>query len=84
MVIPVHDVLWGYAFLARLNGDGHAMLVGAADEKNFFAVVAQIAGVNVGRNIDTGKVADVNGSIGIRKSGSNRVSFRIIHIFRVF
>ncbi len=66
VMVAVHDVLRGHALLAGLDGDGHAVLVGAADEEHLLAVVAQIARVDVGRDIDAGEVADVDGTVGVR------------------
>ena len=80
VMVAVHDILRGHALLAGLDGDGHAVLVGAADEEHLLAVVAQVARVDVGRDIDASEVADVDGAVGVGQGRSNRVSFRIFHV----
>mgnify|MGYP007068610274 CR=1 FL=1 len=64
-MIFIHYLLWGNAFFSGLDGDGHPMFVGTSDKYDFLAPGAQITGINIGRHVDTGQVANVNGSVGI-------------------
>ena len=58
-------------FLAGLYGDRHAMLVAAADKQHILSLHPQIADVNVGRNINSGKMSDVDGSVCVRQGAGN-------------
>ena len=66
-VIAIDDLLYGDAFLAGTDGDGYTMFVGAANEENFFALETKVADVDVGRNIYSCKVTDMNRSVGVRQ-----------------
>ena len=59
------------------------MLVGTANEEHLFAVVTQVTDVDVGGHIDAGEVSDMHGTVGVRKRGSNGVTFYIFHIINV-
>ena len=80
VVVTVHDILRGYAFFAGLKGNGHAVLVGAAEEKHLFSVVAEVAGIDVGRDVNTGQVTDMDGAVGVRQRGGDGVTGRIFHV----
>ena len=64
-VVAVDDVLRCYAFAAGLDSDGHAVFVAAADKHHLLALGAQVACVDVSRNVHTGQVTDVYGSVGV-------------------
>ena len=81
VVIAVHDVLGGDTLLAGLYGDGYAMLVAAADHEHVLTAQAEIAGVDVGRHIYTGEVADVDRAVGVGESGGDESTFEIFHNF---
>ena len=84
-VVAVHDVLRRAALLARLDGDGHAVLVGAADVQHFPAAHPQVADVDVGRHIDTGQVADVDRTVGVGQRTGHEGSFELfVHYFAFF
>ena len=70
-MISVDNVLRSHTLLAGFESDGHTVLVAAAYHLHVASAQAQIAGVDVGRDVDTGKVADVYGSIGIWESGGD-------------
>ena len=71
-VIAIDDLLRGDALLAGANRDGNAVLIGATDEHHLAAFEAKIAHVNVGRNIDAGKMSDVYAAVGIGQSGGDK------------
>ena len=74
-VVAVDHLLRGDAFLAGFQGDGHAVLIRAPDEKDLFAFGAEVADVDIGRHIDPGQVADVNGAVGIGQGGGDGGAF---------
>ena len=65
LVVTVDDILWRTAFLLGLDGNRHSVLVGTTDKQHFLATHSQIANVCVGRDIDAGKVTDVDRAIGV-------------------
>ena len=84
-VVAVHDVLRGAALLAGLDGDGHAVLVGAADIQDFPAAHAQVAHIDVCGYIDTGEVADVDRTVGVRQRAGHEGSLELfVHYFVFF
>ena len=64
-VVAVHHFLGRAALLACADGDGHAVLVGAADEEHLAALQAEVADVDVGRHVDAGEVAYVYTAVGV-------------------
>ena len=81
VVVTVHNVLRRYALFSCLNGDGHSVLVGAADKQHILSFGAQVTRINVGRNVNPRQVADVNGPVGIGQGRSNGISFEFfIHL----
>ncbi len=70
-MVAVADILRGHAFLLGADGDGHTMLIAAADEDHRLLSQAQVAHVDVGRHIDAGEVADMHAAIGIGQSGGH-------------
>ena len=65
LVVAVDDVLRRDALLAGLDGDGHAVLVAAADEHHLLALGAEVAHIDVGGHVDAGQVADVHRAVGV-------------------
>ena len=82
-MIAVADVLRRDALLSGAYGDGHAVLVAAADEDNVLFLQTQIAYINVGRNIYTGQMADVNTAVGIGQGGGDSCAFKLF-LFHIF
>ena len=78
LVVTVDDVLGRHAFLARFQGDGHAMLVAAANHADLAVVEAQIAGVDIRRHVDSGEMSDVDGAVGIGESCGDKCSL-VVH-----
>jgi hypothetical protein len=66
-MIPVHDILRRDSLLQSFDGNGHAMFVGTADKEDILSRHPQKPHINISRNIDTGKVSDMDWAIGIRK-----------------
>ena len=77
-VIAVHHVLRGDAFFLGADGDGHSVFVGSADEQHVLFLEAQIAHVDVGRDIHACQVTDVYRAVCIGQSGGNGGSFEFI------
>ena len=80
LMILVHDVLRGNALLAGLDGDGHAVLVGAADEHHVLPAHAQVADIDVSGNVSAGQVADMDRTVGIGQCAGHKGSL-ITHFF---
>ena len=66
------------SFLAY--GNGHPMFVAAANESHLFALHSEVTGINIGRYVNSGQVANVNRSVGIRQRGRNQGAFVITHL----
>ena len=58
-VVFIDNLLRRNAFFLSPNGNGHAVLVGAADKFNVAVLGAQVAHVNIGRQIHARQVPDV-------------------------
>ena len=78
LVVAVHHFLNTATFLAGTNGYGHTMLVRTADEEDFAVAEAEIAGIDVGGDVDTGQVADVHTAVGIGQGGGDEGSLEFI------
>ena len=66
-VIAVHHFLGRDSFFAGAYGYGHTVLIATADKHRLLAFEAQIARVDIRRNIDAGKVSDMDRTIRIRQ-----------------
>ena len=81
-VIAVDDVLGRDALVLCLDGDGYAVLVAAANHHHVLAAQAQVACVDVGRNIHSSQVSDVHRTVGIGQSGGYQCAFKVFsHCF---
>ena len=67
LVVAVHHILRCDTLLAGTDGDGHTMLVRAANEKDLALLQTKIAHIDIGRHIDTSQVTDMYPAIGIRQ-----------------
>jgi hypothetical protein len=74
-MVLVNYFLWGDPLLPGLDGDGYAMLIGAADIYHLFPFGAEVADVDVGRDVYTGEVTDMDRAVGIWQGGGYRSSF---------
>jgi len=77
-VIFIHHLLRCNSFFFCFDGDGYAMFIASADKKYILAFGAQIANIDIGRNIYTGKVSDMNRPISIRQGRGNGISFELM------
>lgn len=82
-MVSVYYILRSDALLFSLDGDRHAVLVAAADEKHLLALEAKIAGINVCRHIYSREMPYVDGSVGIGERGCDKRSFKIFHYFLI-
>ena len=64
-VIAIYDVLRRAMLAAGANRYRYAVLIRSADEEDRLVAQAQIAGVNIRRDIDAGQMADVDPAIGV-------------------
>ena len=78
LVVAVHHFLNTATFLAGTNGYGHTVLVRTADEEDIAVAEAEIAGIDVGGDVDTGEVADVHTAVGIGQGGGDEGSLEFI------
>ncbi len=80
-VVAVDDILGGHPFGLGLYGDGHTMLVAAPYHNHILAAQAQETGVDVGGNVNSGKVADMYRAVGIgQRRGHERALEFLLHI----
>ena len=77
LVVAIDDLLGRDALLAGLDGDGHAVFVGAADRDDVAALQAQVARIDVRRYVDSRQVADMYGAVGVGKCRSNEIAFEL-------
>ncbi len=77
-MVAVNYILRGHALLTGLYGDGHTVLVTASDHDYIFAFEAQIAYVNIGRDIYAGEVSDMHRTVGIRESCGNESALEFL------
>ena len=84
-VIAVHNVLRCHALLAGQQRDRHTVLIATADEHNVLFFQAQIAHINVGRNINSGQMADMHTPVGVGQSRCHGGSLELLvcHILYV-
>ena len=78
-VVLVDDILRGNPLLAGLYRNGYAVFVRSANRNDILAPQAQVTRIDVRRNIDSGQVADMYGTVGVRKRRSNQVAFEFLH-----
>ena len=74
LVVLVHDVLRRDALGARLDGDGHAVFVGAAHEDDVLPAQAEIADIDVAGDVGTG-----HGTVRVRKGAGHEGSLVVVH-----
>ena len=79
-MVLVHYVLRCNAGLARLDGDGHAVLVGSADKHHILAPHAQVTHKDVSGNVGASQMADMDGTVGIGKCAGHQGSLKT-HFF---
>ncbi len=81
VVVTVHYVLGRHALLLGLYGDGDTVLVAASNHQDVASLETQEAGVDVGRHVDAGKVADVYRPVGVRQRRGDKCSLEfLLHV----
>ena len=70
-MIPIHHILRCHALFSRPQSNRHPMLIASANEQHLFTTQTLNPRVNVGWNIYTGQMPNMNGAIGIRKCCGN-------------
>ena len=75
VVITVHYVLRGHTLFAGFQRNRYAVLIGAAEEKHLLAVVAEVAGIDVGRDVNAGQMTDMYRSVGVRQRRGDGIAF---------
>ena len=70
-VVAVHDLLGCASLFARSDGDGHAVFVRTTDEEHFAFFQAEIAHVDVGGDVNSRKVSDVDAAVGVGQRGGH-------------
>ena len=80
IVVFVDDVLRRYALLPGLDGDRHAVLVRSAHRDHVLAPQAQVTGVDVGRDVNSRQVADVDRAVGVGKGRSDQITLEFFHV----
>ena len=84
-MVAVYDILGGDALFAGADGDGHSMLVAASDHLDILAAQAKETGVDVGRDINSGEVADVYRAVGVGEGSGDKSPFEVLlHLYIVF
>ena len=66
-MVFIHYLLRRNTFFHRPDGNGHAMLIAAANKFNIALLCALVTYINICRNITAGQMANMHGSIGIRQ-----------------
>ena len=64
-VVFVRYLLWGGRFLFSTNGNWRSVLVTTRNHQHIIALKAMIAGKDIGRQIGTGDVSQMQGTVGI-------------------
>jgi len=81
-VILVHDILRCHPLLPGTDGNGNAMFIGSPYKTDFPARQTQVTYINVGRNIHTGKVSDMNRPVGIGQGRCDQVTLEFFLLHR--
>lgn len=79
-VVTIHDVLRSNALSFSFYSDWNTMLVATTDHDDVATLQAQVTGVNVGGNVNSGEVTDVDGAVGVWESCSYESAFEILHV----
>ena len=82
LVVSVHHVLGRDALFLGPDGDGHAVLVAAANEYHFLFLQPEISHVDVSGHIHAGQVAYVHAAVGVGQGGGHQraLEFLVFHI----
>jgi len=83
-MVLIHNSLWSCILMPGLDGYGNPMLIGAANRYNICAFCSKIAGVNIGRDVNTRQMSNMHRPIGIGQRRSNKISFIVTHWVKRF
>src|SRR6056297_2785977 len=81
-MVTVNNVLWRDTFFFCFQGNRYTVFITATNKFHIPAALTEVSYVHIGRYIHTGKVTDMNRSVGIRKGSCNQMSFVIFHGFK--
>src|SRR5436190_4672377 len=79
-MIFIHDLLWRYAFFHGPDSNWDTMFIASTYKFYIPFLCPEIAYIDIGRDVTTCQVADMQRPVGIGKSSSNQVSFKISHV----
>ena len=79
-MVLVDYVLWRDPVGAGLDGYRDSVLIGTADEQDVLSLHPQVPDIDVGGDVDPGKVSDVYRTVGIRKRAGHKCPFEFFHI----
>ena len=66
-MVAVYHLLHGDALFSCANSNRHAVLIRATNKHHVLLLKAQIAHIDIRRNIHTCQMADMHAAVGIRK-----------------
>ena len=84
LVVTIHNILRSDTLLAGFDGDGYTMLVATSDKHYVLALGTQVTHIDIGGDINTRQMSDVDRAIGIRQSRSNCITFVMLVFFAIF
>jgi hypothetical protein len=76
-MILIDDLLRSFAFLGCFDGDRYAMLIRATDVSDVPTLRPEVAHVDIGRDITTCQMTDMERPIGIRECRGDGIAFKI-------
>ena len=83
-MILIHHLLWSYLLITGFNGYGNSVFIRSAYEEHICPFQPEIPYINVGRNINTCQVPNMNRPVGIgqRRGDEDAARVRIGHAER--
>ena len=80
LVVLVDDGLWGSPFFHGLDRNRRTMFITSTNKNHIPFLGSEVTGINVCRNIGTGKVTNMLQAVCVGKRRSNQVSFgKMVH-----
>ena len=78
IMVAVHHILRRNPFFLRAERDGHPMLVRPANHQNLFAFQAEIAGVNIRRDVNPREMSDMHRPVRVGQCCRYQCSFKML------
>ena len=78
IMVTVHHILRRNPFFLRAERDGHPMLVRPANHQNLFAFQAEIAGVNIRRDVNPREMSDMHRPVRVGQCCRYQCSFKML------